>query len=157
MRTLGSYPLIILFFLFAGQMNAQSAGIASLNEVSSFTDLNYLPVLTTSVKSTTNSKPLFRALPAIAEGQKAIGTFLRERTSYPEIAIENAIEGTVILAIEVNADGSIAATKIEEPLFGPIDQLVLDNAKELPNLLPAVFNGQAVKKELLIPIHFRLQ
>ena len=160
MRTLCSYPLFVVCFLFVSVLSAQSSisfSMATLDESSSLADPVYLPSLSTTVAPTPSNKPLFRALPVLAEGQEAIAHFLRETITYPEVAIENAIEGIVVIAIKVEADGTISNVKVTEPLFAPIDQLVLANAKKLPRLAPAIFNGQAVTKELLIPVQFSLR
>ena len=83
--------------------------------------------------------------------------FFAKEIEYPELASYNAWEGTVVIRLWVASNGDVSVLGIEQSDCPMLDDTVLEAAAQLPNLLPAVVEGQAVGQSLLIPVKFRLQ
>lgn len=79
------------------------------------------------------------------------------QVAYPELAHEYAIEGTVVIEVEVDAAGNVRPIRIVRSLFVACDEAVWEAAKKLPTMLPAVENGRPVAKRLNIPFRFKLR
>lgn len=82
--------------------------------------------------------------------------YIHRQLTYPEIAVENGVEGTVILEVSVSAAGKVTRTSVRRSVL-LLDDAALEAVSNLPNLLPAVENGWPVARRLLIPIRFRLR
>lgn len=83
--------------------------------------------------------------------------FFATHITYPELAAENAMEGMVILRLWVASDGEVRVLGIDRSDYAFLDIAVLAAAQELPPLLPAIVEGQAVGQSVLVPIHFSLK
>ena len=100
--------------------------------------------------------PEERFLPAFPAGT-TLQQFLATEVAYPELAIDYAIEGTVVLEVEVNAAGKVTYLRTVRPLFAPLDEAAVAAVKKMPRLLPAVEQGRAVARKMMIPFRFSLR
>lgn len=132
--------LILTLCLFACCLKAQDAEPAVSTDSDSM--LSPTPVLAD------------RFMPALPDGE--LLSYVYKQVSYPEIAMENSVEGTVVVALSVAASGEVLNTHVVRsvPL---LDQAALDAVADLPVLLPAVEDGHAVARLLYIPLRFSLR
>ncbi|CAH0999463.1 hypothetical protein LEM8419_00763 [Neolewinella maritima] len=98
-----------------------------------------------------------RPVPAFPGGRAGFVSFLRQHLDYPAVAQEYAVEGTVIVTVEVQTDGAVHVLGVAEPVFAPLDTAALRAARKLPRFLPAVTEGQPVVRRLRIPFQFSLR
>ncbi|MGD9487233.1 MAG: TonB family protein [Calditrichaceae bacterium] len=79
----------------------------------------------------------------------------KERPEYPEDARRGGIEGTVIVAVTIDVDGSVTEASILKsvPL---LDQAALDAAR-MAQFTPAEHDGKKVKVTMKIPYQFKLK
>ena len=77
--------------------------------------------------------------------------------AYPEAALEQGISGKVILIVDVAADGSVAAAKVEraDPA-GVFDATALEKVKKW-RFTPAMKDGKPVASQVRVPIEWRTQ
>ena len=97
-----------------------------------------------------------RALPAFPAGE-TLANFLATEVGYPELAVDYAIEGTVVLEVEVSAAGAVSYLRTVRPLFEPLDEAAVAAIERMPRLLPAVENGRPVARRMMIPMKFSLR
>lgn len=76
---------------------------------------------------------------------------------YPELAREYAVEGMVVVEVEVAASGQVTPIRIARPLFKACDDAAWNAAAQLPRMLPAVKNGRPVAKRVMVPFRFSLR
>lgn len=98
-----------------------------------------------------------RPTACFADAKLDFQSFFATHVKYPELAADNAMEGLVVLRLWVAADGSVKVLGIDRSDYAFLDKAVLEAAQELPSLLPAVIDGQAVGQSVLIPVHFSLE
>ena len=111
----------------------------------------------TETSSTTAAAlPEDRFLPAFPAGT-TLQKFLATEVDYPELAVDYAIEGTVVLEVEVDASGKVKYLRTVRPLFAPLDEAAVAAVKKMPRLLPAVEKGRAVTRKMIIPFKFSLR
>ena len=96
-------------------------------------------------------------IPEYPGGSVALVEYIRGNLDYPEIAKENAVEGTVRVEFTVGTQGCITESRILESLGPECDQEVLRLIEEMPCWKPAVTNGQPVDRTVILPVEFRLQ
>ena len=89
-------------------------------------------------------------------GTQALKAFIVEHLEYPEIAIENSIEGTVVAKISIDNNGQVRNAYILRPLNEQCDQAVLELIEKMPQWYPQVNNGIAVSNSVILPVTFSL-
>ena len=93
----------------------------------------------------------------IAEFRK----WVMERMKYPQIAIENAIQGNVIIEFVVNEEGKIRRMKVlqsPDPVLSEAAIKVLEDANKLKRgWKPGTLEGKAVKQKFVLPVSFKIQ
>ena len=76
---------------------------------------------------------------------------------YPALALENGIQGNVIVQFIVEKDGSISNTKVIRGVGGGCDveaQRVIEN---MPKWTPGRQRGRPVRVQFTLPVRFILQ
>lgn len=85
--------------------------------------------------------------------QKYLGGQLR----YPPKAIEEGIEGRVVIKVIINEEGRITDPVVERSASKELDAEALRVVKTLPNWKPARQNGKPVSVYYRIPVMFKIQ
>jgi TonB family protein len=94
--------------------------------------------------------------PEYSGGNVAILKFLNDTIKYPPLAQELGVSGIVYVQFVVNKDGSIEQV---EAIHGPHELLECaaeDAIKAMPNWIPAICRGEAVRVRYTLPITFSL-
>ncbi|MCK9400702.1 MAG: energy transducer TonB [Bacteroidales bacterium] len=87
---------------------------------------------------------------------KLLQDFLCSEVTYPDKALDQGIEGKVVLSFVVGKDGSISQVRVKESAGPELDA----EARRLFSLLlwePAVSFGQPVASEIEFPINFNIK
>lgn len=90
-------------------------------------------------------------------GEAALLAFVNSNVKYPQIAIDQELQGTVILRFQVNRDGSVGTVKIEKSLSRECDQAAADVVRRLKRFVPAKQQGHPVPVWFRLPVRFRIQ
>ena len=88
-------------------------------------------------------------------GDKKLFQFITNHLKYPPEAIENKIEGTVIVKYEINYKGHITQTKVISGIGYGCDEEVVRVMKLSPPWRPAKRGGEDVRARYIAPIAFR--
>lgn len=90
-------------------------------------------------------------------GEEALLAFVSKNLVYPSIAIEQELQGTVILRFQVGTDGSVSQIKVEKSLSRECDQAAATVVRKLNRFVPAKQQGRPVPVWFRLPIRFRIQ
>ncbi len=90
-------------------------------------------------------------------GDAALRQFIAKNTVYPEIAIEQGLQGTVVLRFKVNVDGSVSTVSVKKSLSRECDKAAMDVFRKLPKFTPAKTNGHPVPVWFTMPVKFAIQ
>jgi protein TonB len=96
-------------------------------------------------------------MPEFPGGDAALLKWIREHVTYPTIAAENGIQGTVSCNFVVNADGSVVDVQVARPLDPNLDKEAIRVLKLLPKFKPGEQRGKPVRVKYSLPVKFRLQ
>ena len=100
----------------------------------------------------------YETYPEFIGGEAELVHFISKNIIYPEKAKKKRIEGTVLVRFAVNTDGTISDVQI---MLRGVDKRLEEEAirvvKMLPNWIPAMQDGKAVKAYFIIPIRFSLK
>lgn len=131
----------------------------------SFAQKNDIAVLTLTTNNTEKvmektKKPIFH--PNIERtahflgGKKAFTEYVINHVVYPELALENAREGIVIVEFTVKKNGNIKNAKIVQRLGFGCDEVALELVKNMPKWKPALQGERAVRSRIRLPLSFYL-
>jgi protein TonB len=95
--------------------------------------------------------------PEFSGGYEAMLKFLKDKMTYPALAQESGIQGTVFVQFVVSKTGKISLVKVLRGIGGGCDEEAVRVVKEMPNWIPGRQNGQAVPVMFQIPVKFQLQ
>ena len=95
-------------------------------------------------------------LPEYPGGMNNARKYVGERVEYPAYAIENDIEGTLVVTFVIERDGSVTDIEIDRGLGYGLDEEVIRVMKKMPKWIPAKLNGKNVKYRMRMPISFEL-
>lgn len=89
-------------------------------------------------------------------GEQKLMEWISQHLVYPPTAIDEQIQGRVVIQIQVKADGTIGNVKIIKGVHPDLDTEALRVVKSLPKFNSAMLNGKAVESLFTLPITFRL-
>lgn len=109
--------------------------------------------------------------PCFKGGQEELMRFLMNNMKYPSIAMDNGIQGRVLVQFVVNTNGSISDIAIQEGVDASLDKEALRVVKsmtqrwipetqkwvpETQRWIPGFLNGKPVRTRYTLPITFKL-
>lgn len=90
-------------------------------------------------------------------GQAALMRYLGSHIKYPSVALENGVQGTVLVQFTVKADGSVAGVSVKKSVDPFLDREAVRVVKSLPRFKPAKLGSKPVDSSFVVPVAFRLQ
>ena len=94
--------------------------------------------------------------PAFPGGQAELLKFLSAQVRYPKEAIEQGIQGRVIVKFIVEKDGSISNVEVLRGVDPLLDKEAVRVVSSMPIWRPGRYNGQNVRVRYNVPVNFRL-
>ena len=134
-------------------------------------DLNKKPIEAVALEEATTAvvkeevieveekKPIFRIveeMPSFPGGDEPRVKFLRDNITYPQMAKENNIQGTVYITFVVDSKGHVTDVKILRGIGGGCDEEAIRVVKLMPPWNPGKQNGKSVRVQFNMPIRFTL-
>lgn len=89
-------------------------------------------------------------------GDRALSEWLCDNLRYPEISLENDVQGEVIVRFVVERDGTVTNPIIVKGVDKDLDKEALRVVKTMPRWNPGKNNGKVVKSYYYFPIIFQL-
>lgn len=96
-------------------------------------------------------------MPQFPGGDAELYKFISNNLNYPAMAIENNVQGRVIVQFVVTSDGSVGNVKVARSVDRDLDNEAIRVCKKLPKFIPGKQNGQPVNVWYTLPVTFKLQ
>ena len=96
-------------------------------------------------------------MPQFPGGEAELMKFLSKNIKYPTMAMENNIQGRVVVQFVVTKTGAIGEVKVVRSVNRDLDREAIRVCKSLPRFTPGKMNGQAVNVWYTLPVNFKLQ
>lgn len=90
-------------------------------------------------------------------GYSMLSEFIKGKLIYPQHALEQNIEGDVIVRFVIGPDGTPKDFSIEAGLNDECDKAALEVLKKMPKWRPAIFYGRPVESPQSIAINFTIK
>ena len=95
-------------------------------------------------------------MPVPYGGASAWSKFLSKNLRYPDMAIDQHIQGKVWVTFIIEADGTLSHFKVDRGVGYGLDEEALRVLKLAPAWKPGMQNGHPVRVQYTIPINFQL-
>lgn len=82
--------------------------------------------------------------------------FITKNVVYPQMAIENDIQGKVYVRFIVDAQGKVTDVSIAKSADKLLEQAAIKVVKSFPSFTPGKQRGKSVKVQYVIPVNFKL-
>jgi periplasmic protein TonB len=114
---------------------------------------------TIAVKKNGQVYTIVEQMPAFPGGERAMMTFIQTNLKYPQSAVEAGKRGIAYISLVINEDGSITDFVIEKEVGNcpECTQEALRIVRLMPNFIPGMDKGTAVKVRFFVPIRFILK
>lgn len=89
-------------------------------------------------------------------GQDALMKWIADSLRYPAVAMEQGIEGRVVVRFVVRTDGTTSNFEIVRGKHPELDKEALRVVKTLPAFIPGKMNGDPVNVWYYVPVTFKL-
>lgn len=96
-------------------------------------------------------------MPRFPGGDEALMKYLSSHINYPTMAMENNVQGRVVVQFVVTKTGKIGEVKVVRSVDRDLDREAVRVCKTLPDFIPGKMNGQAVAVWYTLPVSFKLQ
>lgn len=123
------------------------------------TDENETTALSQVAVDNENNPLNFRVveqLPEFPGGMVEFMKWITKNLKYPQTAMQNKIQGKVVVSFIINKDGSIASIRIEQGLDPLLDREALRVVRMMPKWKPGLENNKPCRTMFAIPINFKI-
>ena len=117
-------------------------------------------VIVEEKKPEPGKEEVFRAveqMPRFPGGEAELMKYLSSHINYPTMAMENNVQGRVVVQFVVTKTGKIGEVKVVRSVDRDLDKEAVRVCKTLPDFIPGKMNGQAVNVWYTLPVSFKLQ
>ncbi len=101
-------------------------------------------------------QPFAEVDPEFPGGLEALYKFITDNLKYPQLALENAIQGKVYVTFFVEKDGSVSNVRILRDIGGGCGLEAKRVVEMMPKWKPGKQGGQVVRTQFNLPINFVL-
>ncbi len=140
-----NYCIIAILCISTCSIVAQTHELAGTN----------IPFMATAGSST--EEEIKNSEASFPGGLEALRTYLADHFQYSDKAVENGIEGTLIVKFWVGKDGKPLHPEVKQSLHPIVDAEAIRVVNSMPDWQPRVKNGQAVTTSVEIPFEVRLR
>jgi protein TonB len=97
-------------------------------------------------------------LPAYPGGQAELDKYISNNITYPQEALDNGIEGTVVVSFAVDESGKIYTPTVTSTKLGyGLEEEALKAVASMPVWTPGRIKGKNVKTRYTLPVTFKLE
>ncbi len=91
------------------------------------------------------------------DGFPALYGYFDKNLKYPEEALEDKVEGSVIIRFVIDTLGNPTKLKVEKQLDDLLDKTAIELIKNMPKWKPALLNGAPIESTHRIPLFFNVE
>lgn len=96
----------------------------------------------------------YLVMPHFPGGNDRINEYIAERLNYPQLALEQEIQGRVLVRFTVDEEGSIRDVETANSVHELLDQEAIRVISVMPNWIPGERDGEKINVTYILPINF---
>lgn len=162
-----AYVLLTFDAVEGGKMQARQQRVMIVDEQTKRLFLDYKSedevaeaaeqAATEEEEEDTNVYSIVETMPAYPGGDQALIKDIFQNLVYPEVALEQEIQGRVVLQFVVKKDGTVGNIRVKRSLSAECDAAAAEAVKKLKRFTPGTQNGKPVSVWFTLPITFSIQ
>ncbi len=94
--------------------------------------------------------------PQFPGGDAALIGFINDNAQYPAQAIQDSVQGKVIVQLLIEKTGKVGDVKVLRSVREDLDQEAVRVVKMLPDFIPAIQDGELYESWYTVPVAFKL-
>lgn len=94
--------------------------------------------------------------PVFPGGAEAMMQFIKDNMHYPPLAVENGVQGNVVVMFVVTKTGQVGEVKVVRSKDPDLDREAIRIIKSMPRFEPGKQNGRPVHVWFTLPVRFKL-
>ena len=142
--------------LLAG-CNANNQQTETVAPDESETTIETVASATPAATTTDSVFEVAEVMPEFPGGTQALLNTIAQKLKYPPKAIDDQIEGRVVLQFIVDKQGKITDIQVLRGITPELDQATIDVVRALPDWNPGMQDGEPVNVKYTLPIVFKLK
>lgn len=91
------------------------------------------------------------------DGFPELYSYLEEQLIYPDAALQDGVEGNVIVKFTIDTSGSPIKIRVEKSLHEVLDSAAIKLIANMPDWRPAQLNGEVIESNHRIPLFFQIE
>ena len=147
------------------EFNIGSVTVAKIAVLVSFVAMTFSafasnPIVSCQVNDSTGKVEIFadpEQQPYFPGGETALLKYLQENVKYPPKAINDSIQGRVVVQFLIDPAGCVGEVKVVRSVSEELDAEAVRVVKTLPRFVPGRMFGKAVSMWYTLPVTFKLQ
>lgn len=147
--------LAVLMLVAAAQISAHSA-TDQMSEKASVGATSVDTVSVNGVKTYVYDLDQLDSQPDYPGGIRGIMMFLAQNLVYPAKAVEEGVQGRVLVSFVVTKDGKVADARVVRSVCPDLDAEALRVVRMIKGFTPGTFKGKKVDVRYNLPVTFRL-
>lgn len=110
-----------------------------------------------AASSSSSKENAEQVMPSYPGGEQSLEKFVEDNLQYPQEAIDNNIEGRVLVTFDVDENGKIFRPSIASEKIGyGLEEEALRVIKSMPQWNPGKLKGKNVKTKFTLPIIYQI-
>ena len=142
--------------LLAG-CNANNQQTETVAPDESETTIETVASATPAATTTDSVFEVAEVMPEFPGGTQALLNTIAQKLKYPQKAIDDQIEGRVVLQFIVDKQGKITDIQVLRGITPELNQAAIDVVQALPDWNPGMQDGEPVNVKYTLPIVFKLK
>jgi TonB family protein len=99
----------------------------------------------------------YAVMPEFPGGDDALNSYLAKKIIYPKSALNNSIQGRVIVQFVVDTAGNVTDVSVSKGVSPSLNRVSLEVVSSMPRWIPGKLDGEPVKVSYRMPIKFTLR
>ncbi len=120
-------------------------------------DVADLKEIITSKKEDTQVYTVVEQMPSFPGGENALLKYIAEHIKYPSVALEQGVQGKVMLRFVVEPSGQVGEVQVLKSLDPYCDREAKRVIQSLPKFIPGKQQGRAVSVWYICPVQFVIE
>ena len=141
--------------LLAG-CNANNQQTETVAPDESETTIETVASATPAATTTDSVFEVAEVMPEFPGGTQALLNTIAQKLKYPPKAIDDQIEGRVVLQFVVDKQGKVTDIQVLQGITPELNQAAIDVVRALPDWNPGMQDGEPVNVKYTLPIVFKL-
>ena len=142
--------------LLAG-CNANNQQTETVAPDESETTIETVASATPAATTTDSVFEVAEVMPEFPGGTQTLLNTIAQKLKYPQKAIDDQIEGRVVLQFIVDKQGKITDIQVLRGITPELNQAAIDVVRALPDWNPGMQDGEPVNVKYTLPIVFKLK